>query len=149
MQDGVLLVRVRSGMGVEAVRIKLAEIDKLVKKYNDRLLHPAFFAALNRKFEGKYSKVAQMLQDRAVKKYVFKPSGRIRWIVQGDEGDHLIYPEAPYCSCRNFYMHVVDGLADVCSHLIAQRIAQLKNLYDTIEESDENYKHLNVEWKNE
>lgn len=87
-----------------------------------------------------------MLLDRAVLKYVFKPSDRVVWIVRGRERDYLIMPGAPYCHCTNFYIHVVNGDARVCAHLVAQRVAHKLNIHRTINEHDNNYPMLVNEW---
>ena len=134
-------------MSASEVLKELGQLEALVKQHETRLLHPRFFALLNRKFQGKYDKVSDLLTGHCVLKYVFMPSGRIVWIVKGRERDYLIIPEAPYCHCTNFYMHIVSGKGKFCQHLAAQRIASVLDRFETIEERDELFESLTEEWK--
>ncbi|MCS7145599.1 MAG: hypothetical protein RMJ28_03750 [Nitrososphaerota archaeon] len=84
-----------------------------------------------------------------VKRYVFKPSERVRWIVVGRERDYLILPEAPYCSCDDFYFRVIHGQKPRCYHLEALEIALRERLYEEIEEEDSWYDRLMREWLSE
>jgi predicted nucleic acid-binding Zn finger protein len=88
----------------------------------------------------------QLVKDRRLKKYVFKPSGRVQWIVVGEGRDYLIYDAVGYCHCEDFYHAVMKGEAKLCKHLIAWKMAVNLNLYETIMESDENYSALLEDW---
>lgn len=88
----------------------------------------------------------QLVKDRRVKKYVFKPSGRVQWIVVGNGRDYLIYEAVAFCSCDDFYQAVMDGEASVCKHLIAWRLAVNLKMFEVIMESDENYYVRLEEW---
>jgi len=81
-----------------------------------------------------------------VKRYVFKPSGRVRWIVVGRERDYILIPEAPYCSCDDFYFRVIHGRKPRCYHLEAVEIAVRESLYEEIEEEDSWHDRLMREW---
>jgi len=102
-------------------------------------LYEVFGQRFTRAFEG--------LKENRVKKYVFKPSGRIVWIVVGKERDYLIMPEAEFCTCDDFYFRVLDKEVHLCYHLIAQKLAKILNWYENIEEHDELYDSLMDEWK--
>ncbi len=102
---------------------------------------------LSTTFGSRFTKAWETLQEKRVKKYVFKPSGRIVWIVVGRERDYLILPIADFCSCDDFYFRVMDGEVHLCYHLIAQKIAATLKLYDELEENDELYDSLTGEWK--
>lgn len=134
-------------MSASDVLEELNKIGQLAMKYKDNLLHAKLCDVMNKKYQGKYSTIFQMLHESAVKKYVFEPSGKIVWIVRGKERDYLIYPDAPYCHCMNYYIHVVNGQAQVCIHLVAQRIASVLNMYETITETDKIYEELMNEWR--
>lgn len=99
-------------------------------------------------FGQRFIKAFEALKENRVKKYVFKPSGRIVWIVVGKERDYLLMPEAEFCSCDDFYFRVLDREAHLCYHLIAQKIANILKWYDAIEERDKLYDSLMKEWKN-
>lgn len=103
---------------------------------------------LHETFGQRFTRAFQALKEERVKKYVFKPSGRVVWIVVGRERDYLLMPEAEFCSCDDFYFRVLDREIHLCYHLIAQKIANLLRLYENIEERDELYNSLVREWKN-
>jgi len=98
-------------------------------------------------FGQRFTKALDALKENRVKKYIFRPSGRIVWIVVGRERDYLIMPEAEFCMCDDFYFRVLDKEIHLCYHLIAQRIARNLGWYETIEEDDSLYDTLMSEWK--
>jgi predicted nucleic acid-binding Zn finger protein len=98
-------------------------------------------------FGQRFMKALDTLKENRVKKYIFKPSGRIVWIVIGRERDYLIMPVAEFCMCNDFYFRVLDKKIHLCYHLIAQKIACNIGWYKTIEENDELYDTLMNEWK--
>jgi len=96
-------------------------------------------ARLYRAFGQRLASALEALRERRVKKYVFKPSGRVIWVVVGREREYQVMPRAPFCSCEDFYFRVIDGEAKLCYHLIAQRLAECLNWFEVVEEEDENY----------
>jgi predicted nucleic acid-binding Zn finger protein len=98
-------------------------------------------------FGQRFTKAFEALKENRVKKYVFKPSGRVVWIVVGKERDYLTMPEAEFCPCDDFYFRVLDREVNLCYHLIAQKIANILGWYETLEEHDELYDSLMKEWK--
>ena len=98
-------------------------------------------------FGQRFTKAFEALKDNRVKRYTFKPSGKIIWIVVGKERDYLIMPQADFCTCDDFYFRVLDRQVHLCYHLIAQKIATALEWYDTIEEHDGLYETLMQEWK--
>lgn len=98
-------------------------------------------------FGQRFTKALETLKDNRVKKYIFKPSMRVVWIVIGRERDYLIMPEAEYCTCDDFYFRVLDKKVHMCYHLFAQKIAQNLGWFETIESDDESYCMLMNEWK--
>lgn len=98
-------------------------------------------------FGQRFVKAFEALKENRVKKYVFKPSKRTVWIVVGKERDYLVMPEAEFCSCDDFYFRVLDKEVHLCYHLIAQKLANVLEWYETIEEHDELYESLMAEWK--
>ena len=98
-------------------------------------------------FGQRFTRAFEALKENRVKKYVFKPGGRIVWIVVGKERDYLIMPEAEFCTCDDFYFRVLDRKVHLCYHLIAQKLAKNLNWYENIEEHDELYDSLMDEWK--
>ena len=98
-------------------------------------------------FGPRFTKAWDTIKEKRVKKYVFSPSGRIVWIVVGREREYQIMPAAGFCSCDDFYFRVMDREAHICYHLIAQKIADVLELYDKVEEEDRLYDCLMEEWK--
>lgn len=98
-------------------------------------------------FGQRFAKAFEALKENRVKKYTFKPSGRVVWVVVGKERDYLIMPDAEFCTCDDFYFRVLDRKAHLCYHLIAQKIAKILGWYEPMEEHDELYESLMEEWK--
>lgn len=98
-------------------------------------------------FGQRFTRAFEALRENRVKKYVFKPSDRVVWIVVGRERDYLLMPEAEFCSCDDFYFRVLDRKVHLCYHLIAQKIARVLDWFDAIEEHDELHDSLMNEWK--
>ena len=111
---------------------------KLTRKHID---------SLTRTFGSRFLNAWKAVNESRVKKYIFKPSGRIVWIVVGRRRDYLVMPAANFCSCDDFYYKVIGKKAYLCYHLIAQRLAESLGLYDIIEEDDSFYDILMREWK--
>ena len=130
---------------------KKSEIDLLnvlckEAKANDKLTGKNL-TRLYEVFGQRFTKAFEALKENRVKKYVFKPSGKIIWIVVGKERDYLIMPEAEFCTCDDFYFRVLDREVHLCYHLIAQKLAKVLNWFEKIEERDELYDSLMNEWK--
>ncbi|MBS7616107.1 hypothetical protein KEJ45_02765 [Candidatus Bathyarchaeota archaeon] len=98
-------------------------------------------------FGQRFTRAFEALKENRVKKYTFKPSERVVWVVVGKERDYLIMPEAEFCSCEDFYFRVLDRKVHLCYHLIAQKIANILDWYEAIEAHDELYESLMKEWK--
>ena len=98
-------------------------------------------------FGQRFTKAFEALRENRVKKYVFRPSGRVVWIVVGRERDYLLMPEAEFCTCDDFYFRVLDRQVHLCYHLIAQKVARVLDWFDMVEEHDELYDSLMSEWK--
>ncbi|HVP26489.1 MAG TPA: hypothetical protein VMT26_02330 [Candidatus Bathyarchaeia archaeon] len=98
-------------------------------------------------FGQRFTRAFEALKEGRVKKYVFKPSGRIVWIVVGKERDYLLMPEAEFCTCDDFYFRVLDKKVHLCYHLIAQKLAKILDWYELMEEHDELFETLMSEWK--
>ncbi len=53
---------------------------------------------LSSTFGSRFPKAWETVKERRIKKYVFKPSGRVVWIVVGKEREYLVMPAADFCS---------------------------------------------------
>ncbi|RLI37719.1 hypothetical protein DRO55_00650 [Candidatus Bathyarchaeota archaeon] len=98
-------------------------------------------------FGQRFLKAWDAVINRRVKRYRFKPSGRVVWVVVGREREYLVMPIAEFCSCDDFYYRVMDGEVHLCYHLIAQKVAESLGWYDKIEEEDGFYETLIEEWR--
>jgi predicted nucleic acid-binding Zn finger protein len=98
-------------------------------------------------FGQRFTRAFEALKEGRVKKYIFKPSGRVVWIVVGKERDYLLMPEAEFCTCDDFYFRVLDKKIHLCYHLIAQKLAKILDWYELVEEHDELFDSLMNEWK--
>jgi len=117
----------------------------LVKTFRDLYTSMAG-SSLKEKLEGlsrvlgsRFKEALKLVEQGRVRRYVFKPSGRVLWTVAGREGVYEVIPEAPYCSCDDFYFRVLNGKAPLCYHLIAQGLAEATGRYVTVEEDDSVY----------
>lgn len=102
---------------------------------------------LSNVFGERFRLALQAVEEGRVKKYFFKPSNRVLWIVVGRKRDYEVVPEAPFCSCQDFYFRVLEGEAPLCYHLLAQKIAEALGKYDVFHEDDELYERFMTEWR--
>jgi len=100
---------------------------------------------LDARFGQRAQKAFEALNESRIKKYLFKPSGRIVWIVVGKERDYLIMPSIDYCSCDDFYYQFDHG--HVCYHIIAQKLAEATGRFDLFQDDDQFFDILIQEWK--
>ena len=98
-------------------------------------------------FGQRFTKALEVLKENRVKKYTFRPSNRVVWIVVGRERDYLIIAEADFCACDDFYFRVLDKRIHLCYHLLAHKIARNLRWFASIQETDELYESLMNEWK--
>ena len=98
-------------------------------------------------FGNRFDKAWKLVTENRIKKYMFKPSNRILWIAIGQNAEYLIYSNAGYCSCSDFYFRVLDNEKAYCYHVLAQRLAEALEFYNLIEEEDEFHDQLLDIWK--
>jgi predicted nucleic acid-binding Zn finger protein len=102
---------------------------------------------LQKTYGTKFRKAEEAVSSMAVKKYAFKPSRRIVWIVVGREKEYFLIPEF-YCQCDDFYINVViRRKANLCYHILAQAIAERLGRFEKFEVPDNDFIRLNSEWK--
>jgi predicted nucleic acid-binding Zn finger protein len=64
------------------------------------------------------------VKEKRVKKYIFKPSNRVRWIVVGRTRDYIVLPSVGYCSCEDFFFRVMSHeKTDVLPYSSGQNIS--------------------------
>jgi len=121
----------------------LEEICKTVK--SEGKVSESHVSRLSEAFGQRVAKALEALNEGRIKKYVFKPSGRVVWIVVGKRRDYLVMPAIDYCSCYDFYFQFDRG--HVCYHIIAQKLAEATGRFDDFEDDDQFYNVLIKEWK--
>ncbi|MCJ7731248.1 hypothetical protein MUP51_02925 [Candidatus Bathyarchaeota archaeon] len=102
---------------------------------------------LRNTFGDRFDKAWKLVTETRIKKYIFKPSMRSLWVAIGQNAEYLLYSNAGYCSCSDFYFRVLDNEQAYCYHVLAQKIAEALNHYDLVEEEDEAYESLLEIWK--
>jgi predicted nucleic acid-binding Zn finger protein len=95
----------------------------------------------------KFVRAFKTAEDGKVTMYHFHPSDTTTWIVRGRKRQYMVIPDV-YCTCRSFYQDVVISReTDMCYHMLAQKIAQLRNLQGVCESTDSERRQLYVEWR--
>ena len=99
------------------------------------------------KYGKKFVKALRTVEEGKIVRYQFSPSESVTWIVKGRGRQYLIIPEL-YCTCRSFYQEaVISRETNMCYHLLAQRIAEIREEYETQESTDTERRKLYVEWR--
>ncbi|MDF1537727.1 MAG: hypothetical protein P1Q69_02355 [Candidatus Thorarchaeota archaeon] len=99
------------------------------------------------KYGKRFVRALRSVEEHKVLRYHFRPSDTITWIVRGKRREYLIIPEI-YCTCRSFYQDVVISReSTMCYHLLAQRIAETRNQYQSPDATDADRRKLYVEWR--
>ena len=104
-------------------------------------------AVLAKIFGSRFNRAWELLKNRKIIKYVFQPSARIRWIVEGKKREYLILPNTKYCDCDDFIFGIVYGKALACQHLIAHRIAVVLNDYEIKAVEDSQFDFFTKRWR--
>ena len=99
------------------------------------------------KYGKRFVRALRSVEVGRVKEYSFHPSEITRWSVRGSRREYLVIPEI-FCTCRSFYHEVViDGTSTMCYHLLAQKIAELRNEYEIVKCTDADRRKLAVKWR--
>lgn len=97
------------------------------------------------KYDRRFVRALRAVEEGRVTKHRFHPSETTRWIVLGKRREYLVIPRV-FCTCRSFYHSVVmNREVDMCYHLLAQRIAEIRDQYETIESVDAERRKMSVE----
>jgi len=100
-----------------------------------------------KKYGKKFVRALRVVEENKVEKYQFKPSDTITWIVKGRSRQYLVIPKV-YCTCRSFYQEVVISRENnMCYHLLAQQIAELRDQYELVDSTDTQRRKLYVDWR--
>jgi predicted nucleic acid-binding Zn finger protein len=91
-------------------------------------------------FSNRFERAMKIVKSRGVTKYIFTPSDRIVWTIQGRSDKYHVMPKILYCNCDDFYYRVLGGKHGVCYHLLAQFLAENLGTYTNQELPDRQYK---------
>lgn len=96
-------------------------------------------AFLFKKYGDRFIRALELVNSKRVLKYVFLPSGIVRWIVIGRQDKYLVFPRI-FCQCNDFYLSVViRRKIDACYHLLAQAISEAVGNYEEKLFDDKDY----------
>ncbi|KXH69899.1 MAG: hypothetical protein AM326_04700 [Candidatus Thorarchaeota archaeon SMTZ-45] len=97
------------------------------------------------KYGKRFVRALRAVEEGRAIKYNFQPSGTSKWIVRGQRREYLVVPQV-FCTCRSFYHSVViDREISMCYHLLAQRIAEIRDQYKSIESTDAERRKMSSE----
>jgi len=103
---------------------------------------PEHLAKFLKQFGDRYKNALKLVEEGCVKKYVFKPSLRVLWVVKGRKGEYQVMAETNFCSCADYYFRVIDRKKGLCYHIIAQRLAEALGKYGEENLPDSEYGRL-------
>jgi predicted nucleic acid-binding Zn finger protein len=89
-------------------------------------------------------KAQNSVDELAVKRHQFAPSGREIWTVVGTDCDFMVNydpsnSKQPFCSCDDYHFRVLGGSIAECYHLMAVKKAREQKKFSTIIFSDDEY----------
>jgi len=104
-------------------------------------------AELAEQFADRFKNALELVEKRKVKRFRFRPSGRVIWAVKGRKGVYQVIPETNFCNCDDYYFRVMDGKRALCYHIIAQKIASALGRFETSELKDTQYARITQQWR--
>jgi predicted nucleic acid-binding Zn finger protein len=118
-----------------------------IKKLSATSLTQSDIEYFRSKYGKRFVRAFRAAEEKKVIKYQFRPSDTTTWIVKGRARQYMVIPKI-YCTCRSFYQDVVMSReTNMCYHLLAQQVAEIRNLYDTIDSTDMDRRKMYVEWR--
>ncbi|MBS7622088.1 hypothetical protein KEJ39_00205 [Candidatus Bathyarchaeota archaeon] len=110
------------------------QVRKLAKKLEDH-------------FGERAARALRLVEEGAVKRCLFKPSGRVIWEVKGRKATYQVMSKTNYCSCDDYYFRVMNSSKQLCYHIIAQRVAAALGRFRDVEYADKDYGKITRKWK--
>ena len=99
------------------------------------------------KYGKRFVRALRVAEEKKVSMYHFRPSDTAVWIVRGRARQYMVIPKI-YCTCRSFYQEVVISREiNMCYHILAQQIAEIRNLYELVESTDTERHRMYSEWR--
>ncbi len=103
--------------------------------------------SLGKAFGERFTNGWELASSRKVRRYEFKPSGRVVWAVQGRKGEYQVMPDIPFCYCDDYYFRVMDRKRGLCYHIIAQRVAEALDQFEKVAKKDSQYSSITTRWR--
>jgi predicted nucleic acid-binding Zn finger protein len=95
----------------------------------------------------RFVRALRVVEEKKVCRYQFHPSDTMIWTVRGRTRQYMVIPRI-YCTCRSFYQDVViSRQINMCYHLLAQQIAEIRQAFDTVQSTDTERRKMYVEWR--
>lgn len=110
-------------------------------------LEDRLFKIMERSLGERFQKAITLVRNGAVKRYLFKPSGRVIWEVTGRKSSYQVMPHTNFCNCDDYYFRVMNSKKQLCYHIIAQRIASALNEFEEEDRHDRDYGKVTKKWK--
>jgi predicted nucleic acid-binding Zn finger protein len=118
-----------------------------IKKLSAATLTQGDIEYFRNKYGKRFVRAFRVAEEKKVIKYQFRPSDTTTWIVKGRARQYMVIPKI-YCTCRSFYQDVVISReTNMCYHILAQQVAEIRNLYVTIDSTDVERRKMYVEWR--
>jgi predicted nucleic acid-binding Zn finger protein len=114
---------------------------------SNRELSVRLKTALEKTFGERFTNGWELANSRKVRRYEFRPSGRVVWVVQGRKSVYQVMPDIPFCYCDDYYFRVMDKKRGLCYHIIAQHIAEALNKFEKISKKDSQYSSITDRWR--
>jgi predicted nucleic acid-binding Zn finger protein len=102
---------------------------------------------LRETFGERFSNGWELAASRKVRRYDFKPSGRVIWAVQGRKSEYQVMPDIPFCYCDDYYFRVMDKKRGLCYHIIAQKLAEALEAFESVSATDSQYQIITDRWR--
>lgn len=102
---------------------------------------------LEKTFGERFTNGWKLANSRRVRRYEFRPSSRVVWVVQGRKSKYQVMPDIPFCYCDDYYFRVMDKKRGLCYHIIAQHIAEALNKFEKISKRDSQYSSITDRWR--
>jgi predicted nucleic acid-binding Zn finger protein len=102
---------------------------------------------LEESFGERLQQALNIIEKGAVKRYKFKPSGRIIWEVKGKTSSYQIMTRTYFCNCDDYYFRVMSSKKQLCYHIIAQKLAFALEKFTNEERSDRDYGKITSRWR--
>jgi len=114
---------------------------------SNRRLSESLSAEVDKVFGDRFRNGWQLAKSGKVRRYQFRPSERLVWVVEGRKGEYQVMPDIPFCYCDDYYFRVMDRKRGLCYHIIAQRISEALGQYRRTLKKDSQYSAVTSRWR--